>query len=154
MLRLFSFCIPLPSSTPARRGTSSKGKVFAPALRSYDSIGNAPAAPPATGRICPHRKSVTGRVRAAAGFVQILRTAPKRYHQKGIKKSPAYWRDFLSLCWHYLSSRQVTLQVLSAQMSLTSVFGMGTGGPSSQSIPTISDGCYPSLSMSKPSFRF
>ncbi len=41
-------------------------------------------------------------------------------------------------CWHYLSSRQVTLQVLSAQMSLTSVFGMGTGGPSSQSIPTLS----------------
>ena len=25
-------------------------------------------------------------------------------------------------------------------MSLTSVFGMGTGGPSSQSIPTIMDG--------------
>ena len=44
------------------------------------------------------------------------------------------------LCWHYLSSRQVTLQVLSAQMSLTSVFGMGTGGPSSQSIPTRMDG--------------
>ena len=43
-------------------------------------------------------------------------------------------------CWHYLSSRQVTLQVLSAQMSLTSVFGMGTGGPSSQSIPTLVDG--------------
>ena len=41
-----------------------------------------------------------------------------------------------SLCWHYLSSRQVTLQVLSARTSLTSVFGMGTGGPSSQSIPT------------------
>ena len=41
------------------------------------------------------------------------------------------------LCWHYLSSREVTLQVLSAKMSLTSVFGMGTGGPSSQSIPTM-----------------
>ena len=27
-------------------------------------------------------------------------------------------------------------------MSLTSVFGMGTGGPSSQSIPTIWDGFY------------
>ncbi len=34
------------------------------------------------------------------------------------------------LCWHYLSSRAVTRQVLSAYMSLTSVFGMGTGGPS------------------------
>ena len=41
------------------------------------------------------------------------------------------------LCWHYLSSRQVALQVLSARMSLTSVFGMGTGGPSSKSIPTV-----------------
>ena len=41
------------------------------------------------------------------------------------------------LCWRYLSSRAVTRQVLSALMSLTSVFGMGTGGPSSQSTPTI-----------------
>ena len=41
------------------------------------------------------------------------------------------------LCWRYLSSRAVTRKVLSAQMSLTSVFGMGTGGPSSQSTPTI-----------------
>ena len=35
-----------------------------------------------------------------------------------------------ALCWHYLSSRAVARQVLSAYMSLTSVFGMGTGGPS------------------------
>ena len=41
------------------------------------------------------------------------------------------------LCWHYLSSRAVARQVLSARVSLTSVFGMGTGGPSSQSTPTI-----------------
>ena len=41
------------------------------------------------------------------------------------------------LCSHYLSSRAVTRQVLSAQMSLTSVFGMGTGGPSLQSIRTM-----------------
>ena len=40
------------------------------------------------------------------------------------------------LCWHYLSSQAVARQVLSAQVSLTSVFGMGTGGPSPQSIPT------------------
>ena len=59
-----------------------------------------------------------------------------------MQKSPAVWRDF-SLCWHYLSSRQVALQVLSARMSLTSVFGMGTGGPSSQSIPTSLDGLLP-----------
>ena len=33
------------------------------------------------------------------------------------------------LCSHYLSSRAVTRKVLSAYMCLTSVFGMGTGGP-------------------------
>ena len=43
------------------------------------------------------------------------------------------------MCWRYLSSRAVTRKVLSAQMSLTSVFGMGTGGPSPQSTPTL---CY------------
>ena len=35
-----------------------------------------------------------------------------------------------SLCWHYLSFRAVASQVLSAETSLTTVFGMGTGGPS------------------------
>ena len=44
------------------------------------------------------------------------------------------------VCWRYLSSRAVARQVLSAQMSLTSVFGMGTGGPSLQSTPTHMDG--------------
>ena len=52
-------------------------------------------------------------------------------------KKPPRESEAVSLCWHYLSFRQVTLQVLSARTSLTSVFGMGTGGPSSQSIPTI-----------------
>ena len=32
------------------------------------------------------------------------------------------------LCWHYLFSRAVTRKVFSATVSLTSVFGMGTGG--------------------------
>ena len=41
-----------------------------------------------------------------------------------------------SLCWRYLSSRAVASQVFSAQVSLTAVFGMGTGGPSPQSTPT------------------
>ena len=36
----------------------------------------------------------------------------------------------------YLSSRAVSSQVLSAQQSLTSVFGMGTGGPSALITPT------------------
>ena len=45
--------------------------------------------------------------------------------------------ETVGLCSRYLSSRAVARQVLSAQMSLTSVFGMGTGGPSSQSTRTI-----------------
>ena len=36
----------------------------------------------------------------------------------------------------YLSSRSVTRQVFSARVSLTSVFGMGTGGPSPLKTPT------------------
>ena len=36
-----------------------------------------------------------------------------------------------------LSSRLVSKQVLSPQQSLTSVFGMGTGGPSAVEIPTF-----------------
>ena len=45
-------------------------------------------------------------------------------HKKRARISPD------SLCSRYLSSRAVARQVLSAYMSLTSVFGMGTGGPS------------------------
>ena len=45
----------------------------------------------------------------------------------GKEKEPSF--RLTLVCWHYLSSRAVTRQVLSAQMSLTSVFGMGTGGP-------------------------
>ncbi len=40
------------------------------------------------------------------------------------------------LCRHYLFFRAASSQVSSAQMSLTTVFGMGTGGPSLQSTPT------------------
>ena len=42
----------------------------------------------------------------------------------------------LPLCWRHLFSRFVSKQVSSAHVSLTSVFGMGTGGPSRQSTPT------------------
>ena len=52
-------------------------------------------------------------------------------------KYPLSWK-----CWQNLLSRAVASQVSSARTSLTSVFGMGTGGPSSQSIPTsISFSC-------------
>ena len=50
----------------------------------------------------------------------------------------AYWRRQAppKKCWRYLFFRPVSRQVSSAQVSLTSVFGMGTGGPSLQSTPT------------------
>ena len=65
-------------------------------------------------RIVLPKKHSGGVFQAESGYAQ-KRTRPK---------SGSY------LCWHYLSSRAVTRQVLSAYMSLTSVFGMGTGGPS------------------------
>ena len=37
----------------------------------------------------------------------------------------------------FLFSQAVTSQLSSALLSLTSVFGMGTGGPSASSTPTI-----------------
>ena len=42
-----------------------------------------------------------------------------------------------NLCWRYLSSQAVASQVLWTEMSLTTVFGMGTGVPSSQLTPTV-----------------
>ena len=60
---------------------------------------------------------------------------PKSLHQgKNEKNGIAEAMPFL--CWRYLFSRFVSKQVSSAQVSLTSVFGMGTGGPSLQSTPT------------------
>lgn len=44
------------------------------------------------------------------------------------KKHRSKWTVSME-CGNDLSSRQVTLQVLSARQSLTSVFGMRTGGP-------------------------
>ena len=46
-----------------------------------------------------------------------------------IKKRTSYWMSALSVGAN-LSSRAVASRVFSAQTSLTSVFGMGTGGPS------------------------
>src|SRR5699024_5753235 len=44
------------------------------------------------------------------------------------QKNPTCICKSVFLCWRYLSSRAVTRKVLSAKVSLTSVFGMGTGG--------------------------
>ena len=42
-----------------------------------------------------------------------------------------------NLCWRYLSSQAVASQVLWTEMSLTTVFGMGTGGSSPSLTPTL-----------------
>ena len=72
-----------------------------------------------------------------------------QWHVLGIEKAPPVLVELS--CSHYLFSRPVARQLSSAQTSLTSVFGMGTGGPSSQSIRTSMDGCYPSFIIKVPS---
>ena len=62
-------------------------------------------------------------------FIKILCTAKKR---------PANASRFFWICvGTALSSQAVARQVFSTLMSLTSVFGMGTGGSSSPLAPTI-----------------
>ena len=60
-----------------------------------------------------------------ANVLSLRRNSPVDCYSK--KKPPTFVGG---LCSRYLSSRAVARQVLSAYMSLTSVFGMGTGGPS------------------------
>ena len=76
------------------------------------------------------------RIGSVPGSLSFLLAAKKRSEKNS---------QTASLCWHYLSSRAVASQVLSAQVSLTTVFGMGTGGPSPQSTPTISISTDPSV---------
>ena len=89
-------------------------------------------------------------IAATGSYVSLdsLRDAPPQ-GKAFTQRKPPRESEAVSLCWHYLSFRQVTLQVLSARTSLTSVFGMGTGGPSSQSIPTHV-GCTRQLLCQKP----
>ena len=58
-------------------------------------------------------------------------------------KSPDFSVE--ALCSRYLFSQPAARQLSSAYKCLTSVFGMGTGGPTWQSIRTLLDGCYPSF---------
>ncbi len=53
------------------------------------------------------------------------------------KKSTAYWLCPLHCVGAFLFSRAASSQVFSAQVSLTAVFGMGTGVPSPPSTPTV-----------------
>ena len=64
-------------------------------------------------------------------------SVPRPYSEHPGKAQKSSDLSIGASCWRYLSSRAVTRKVLSAQMSLTSVFGMGTGVPSPQSTPTI-----------------
>ena len=50
--------------------------------------------------------------------------------QKWNKKASNHWSDAHLCVGTELSSQAASRQVLSPQQSLTSVFGMGTGGPS------------------------
>ena len=59
-------------------------------------------------------------------------------------KKPARLLADRLLCWRYLFLRPVARQLSSAKVSLTSVFGMGTGGPSLQSTPTDRSILHPS----------
>ena len=53
------------------------------------------------------------------------------------KETLCFHTRFLFCVGIYLFSQAAARQVSSAQVSLTSVFGMGTGGPSPQSTPTM-----------------
>ena len=104
--------------------------------------------------VCWRYRSVPGRPSIATGAQRRKCLGRLPYKNMPVacfrqKKAPIF-RSRL-LCWHYLSSRAVARQVLSAQMSLTSVFGMGTGGPSLQSIPTRMDGFEPIFYINAPS---
>ena len=68
-------------------------------------------------------------------FDHLLPSGKKQAEPLGI--TPKRLNLFL-MCRHYLFSQAVASQVSSAQVSLTAVFGMGTGGPSLQSAPTSS----------------
>ena len=104
----------------------------------------------AVGRDHWARRCKNYRVRTSSFVYTVCRLRGRRGHvpalqvAAGIKKNLPFRAG--SLCWRYLSSRAVARKVLSAQVSLTSVFGMGTGGPSPQSTPTSSiQASYPSL---------
>ena len=67
------------------------------------------------------------------GSTVVAASVAKRHK----RKAPIFWwiLSFCLGCSNYLSSRVVSNKVLSAQVSLTSVFGMRTGGTSPLSSP-------------------
>ena len=74
---------------------------------------------------------------ACEGGVENLPAFPQLFHRAGCAKTAklAFGGDVGVV----LSFRAVARQVLSPPQSLTSVFGMGTGGPSASKTPTAAD---------------
>ena len=70
-----------------------------------------------------------GQMRAELTCHGMVPEASRTKQRKQKKKRTAAFVVVLS-CWRYLFSRAVSSQVSWAEASLTSVFGMGTGGPS------------------------
>ena len=98
-----------------------------------------PAAfPPAALPICSRPPRRTGTGRTPIGRPRRAGANANRY------KKPARLLADRLLCWRYLFLRPVARQLSSAKVSLTSVFGMGTGGPSLQSTPTDRSILHPS----------
>ena len=90
------------------------------------------------GNTCPCHPEITSLPSRSPSVTALPKGEPSFLflpisHKKRKTNNPV---DCWSLCWRYLSSRPVTRQVLSARVCLTSVFGMGTGGPTPQSTPT------------------
>ena len=71
-----------------------------------------------------------GRLSSSCGKFRAPKARARIAWAAGAKKQPPDWAT-ASCVGEHLSSRAVTSQVFSARTSLTSVFGMGTGGPSS-----------------------
>ena len=76
-------------------------------------------------------------IEAPASMGSLFQTWPAT----DAKKEAAAFLQLLLCVSAVLSSRAVASQVLSPLMSLTSVFGMGTGGPSSLLVLTYGDPC-------------
>ena len=117
-----------PQSAASRRSPApNRGSIRPPRLQ---KIGTPPFAP-SFHMPWPGRQSRPGHTDSLTAILPQKR----RISQTGNMQKADSFRC-PPLCRHYLFSRSVSRQVSSAQMSLTSMFGMGTGGPSSQATPT------------------
>ena len=59
-----------------------------------------------------------------------MQKAVKQFCQKNIKQKRFSYENLFCYVGDDLSLREAALQLLSARVSLTTVFGKGTGGPS------------------------